>query len=202
MSTHLSNTQKLTRARETPGSTPTAREDAGDDAGNRLISRVRAKRAKVERYLRVVGARRRRLVNVTIVAGAIATMLTAAPALGGKPLAGWLTETFELSSPSWRILCALAAVCSLIAAVATQLHTSKNYEEHIARAQEIKATSRCWRLPSPPTISTNTRPPASTSKSSRTPRSSKRRGDLHAPVEFPGALGSRTRAARESPERS
>jgi MFS family permease len=140
MSTHLSNAQKLTRARETPGSTPTAREDAGDDAGNRLISRVRAKRAKVERYLRVVGARRRRLVNVTIVAGAIATMLTAAPALGGKPLAGWLTETFELSSPSWRILCALAAVCSLIAAVATQLHTSKNYEEHIARAQEIKAT--------------------------------------------------------------
>lgn len=139
MSTHLFNTQQLTRA-ETPGPTPTAPEDTGDNAGNGLISRVRAKRAKVERYLRVVGARRRRLVNVTIVAGATATMLTAAPALGGKPLAGWLTETFELSSPSWRILCALAAVCSLIAAVATQLHTSKNYEEHIARAQEIKAT--------------------------------------------------------------
>jgi hypothetical protein len=31
-------------------------------------------------------------------------------------------------------------VCSLIAAVATQLHASKNYEEHIGRAQEIKVS--------------------------------------------------------------
>ncbi len=77
---------------------------------------------------------------MTIIAGAIATVLTAAPALGGKPLADWLTETFALTSPSWRILCAFAAVCSLAAAVATQLHTSRNYEEHIARAQTIRAT--------------------------------------------------------------
>jgi gamma-glutamyltranspeptidase len=105
-----------------------------------LIARVRAKRVEVERYLRAIGARRRRLVNVTIVAGAIATMLTAAPAFGGVPVTDWLTKTFALTSPSWRILCALAAVCSLTAAVATQLHTSKNYEENIARAQEIKGT--------------------------------------------------------------
>jgi hypothetical protein len=52
----------------------------------------------------------------------------------------WLDETFALSAPSWRILCALTAVCSLIAAVATQLHASKNYEEHTGRAQEIKVT--------------------------------------------------------------
>jgi MFS family permease len=120
--------------------TTAAPENAGEDAGNGLISQLRAKRAEVERYLRTVGARRRRLVTVTIVAAAIATMLTAPAALGGKPLADWLTETFELSSPSWRILCALAAVCSLTAAVATQLHTSKNYEEHIARAEASKAT--------------------------------------------------------------
>jgi hypothetical protein len=117
-----------------------AHEDASDDSGTGLISRVRTKLAEVEQYLRAVGARRRRLVTVTIVAAAIATLLTAPAALGGKPLADWLTETFELSSPSWRILCALAALCSLTAAVATQLHTSKNYEEHIARAQEIRAT--------------------------------------------------------------
>jgi hypothetical protein len=81
-----------------------------------------------------------RLVTVTIVAAAIATLLTASAAFGGKPLADWLTETFALSTPSWRILCAVAAVCSLTAAVATQLHTSKNYVEHIARAQEVKAS--------------------------------------------------------------
>jgi hypothetical protein len=119
--------------------TPAGPEDHRDDSGTWLISSVRGKQADVKRYLRAVNARRRRLVTVTIVAAAIATLLTAPVALGGKPLANWLTETFELSSPSWRILCALAAVCSLIAAVATQLHASKNYEEHIGRAQEIRA---------------------------------------------------------------
>ena len=121
------------------GQTSAAPEDQGDDSLNRLIAGVRSKLADVERYLRAVDARRRRLATVTIVAAAIATLLTAPAALGGKPLADWLTETFESPTPSWRILCALAAVCSLIAAVATQLHASKNYEAHIARAQEIKA---------------------------------------------------------------
>ena len=79
---------------------------------------------------------------MTIVAAAIATLLTSSVALGGKDVTTWLTETFKLAStfPSWRILCALAAVCSLTAAVATQLHTSQNYEEHIARAQEVRAS--------------------------------------------------------------
>jgi hypothetical protein len=127
------------RARNS-GDTPAAPEDQGDDSGNELLSGVRSKRTDVERYLRAVDSRRRRLATVTIVAAAVATLLTAPAALGGKPLADWLNETLELSAPSWRILCALAAVCSLIAAVATQLHASKNYEVHIGRAQEIKAT--------------------------------------------------------------
>jgi len=122
------------------GDTPAAPEDQGDDSGNGLISSVRRKQTDVKRYLRALESRRRRLVTVTIVAAAVATLLTAPAALGGKPLADWLDETFALSAPSWRILCAFAAVCSLIAAVATQLHASKNYEEHIGRAQEIKVT--------------------------------------------------------------
>jgi hypothetical protein len=60
--------------------------------------------------------------------------------VGSKRLADWLTEVFALSTPSWRILCAVAAVCSLTAAVATQLHTSRNYVEHMTRAQKAKAS--------------------------------------------------------------
>lgn len=101
---------------------------------------MRAKQAEVERYLRAVGARRGRLVTLTIVAAAISTLLTGPIALGGQPLANWLAATFDLTSPVWRILCAVAALCSLTAAVATQLVTSKNYEERISRAQEINAT--------------------------------------------------------------
>ena len=101
------------RARNS-GDTPAAPEDQGDASGNELLSGVRSKRTDVERYLRAVDSRRRRLATVTIVAAAVATLLTAPAALGGKPLADWLNETLELSAPSWRILCAIAAVCSLI----------------------------------------------------------------------------------------
>jgi hypothetical protein len=113
--------------------------NAAEDAGDGLIPRVLAKRADVERYLRAVGARHHRLITLTIITAAIATLLTASAAFGGKPFADWLTATFALSTPSWRILCGVAALCSLTAAVATQLQTSKNYLEHIARAQKAKA---------------------------------------------------------------
>jgi hypothetical protein len=115
-------------------------EQAAADPGDGLIPRVMAKRVDVERYLRAVSARHHRLMTVTIIAAAVATLLTASAAFGGKPFADWLTASFALSTPSWRILCAVAAVCSLTAAVASQLQTSKNYSEHIARAQKAKAS--------------------------------------------------------------
>jgi len=128
------------------GTTPPGSENSGDDEGNGLVSRVRAKRAEVERYLRAVGARRRRLITVTIFAAAISTLLTGPAALWGQELAALFTETFGSATDGWRTLCAVAAVCSLTATVATQLQTSKNYEEHIARAQEIMPTLEALEL--------------------------------------------------------
>ena len=104
-----------------------------------LIARVHGKRAEVHQYLNATGRRSHLLVNVTIVAGSVAAALTAAPALGGKRLTDWLTEAFGLSAPSWRILCAIACVCSLVATIATRIRASHNYEDHIARAQGVKA---------------------------------------------------------------
>ena len=104
-----------------------------------LIARVHGKRAEVHHYLQATCRRSHLLVNVSIVAGSVAAALTAAPALGGKRLTDWLNEAFGLSQPSWRILCAIACVCSLIATIATRTRASHNYEDHIARAQGVKA---------------------------------------------------------------
>lgn len=71
--------------------------------------------------------------------GAVATGLTAAPALGGQSLADWLTAPFALAAPSWQILCGIAAACSLAATVATQLQKSNNYDERVVRAQSAIA---------------------------------------------------------------
>ena len=119
---------------------PKAQSKSGDYQGNGLVPRVRAKRAEVEQYLRVVGVRRRRLVTLTIFAAAISTLLTALAALWGQQLARWFTDAFGTATDGWRMLCTLAAVCSLTAGVAAQLQTSKNYEERIAQAQEIVAS--------------------------------------------------------------
>jgi MFS family permease len=79
-------------------------------------------------------------VTLTIFAAAISTLLTALAALWGQHLARWFTESFGTATDGWRMLCTLAAVCSLTAGVAAQLQTSKNYEERIAQTQKIMAS--------------------------------------------------------------
>jgi hypothetical protein len=81
---------------------PKARPNSGDHEGNGLVPRVRAKRAEVERYLLVVGVRRRRLVTVTIFAAAISTLLTALAALWGEQLARLFSDTFGTATDGWR----------------------------------------------------------------------------------------------------
>jgi hypothetical protein len=96
-------------------------------------------RDQVATYLLRARAKQRRLINLAIVAGAVATVLTASPALGGTSFADWLDETFGLSAPAWQVLCAGAAVCSLAAAISTQMMKSHNIEEHVARAENLRA---------------------------------------------------------------
>jgi hypothetical protein len=50
-----------------------------------------------------------------------------------------LSATPGLSIQGWQLLCAFAAVCSLVAAVATQLLKSENLDERVARAESVRA---------------------------------------------------------------
>lgn len=104
-----------------------------------LLGHVRQKRAKVEAFLAGAVPRKRRLQNVTLVAGTLAAALTAAPAAGGQAFTAWLTAALGLTSPSWRLLCGGAAVCSVLATLATQLLKSQNIEERVTRASGCRA---------------------------------------------------------------
>lgn len=104
-----------------------------------LPERIARRRHEILRYLAKATRRRRRLFNITILAGTAAAMLTAAPALGGQPFTQWLAGTLGLSTPAWQFLCTAAAVCSMTGTVATQLLRSDNLEEHIAKAQAVPA---------------------------------------------------------------
>jgi hypothetical protein len=107
--------------------------------GTTLLTEIREKRARLERFVARSLPRKRRLLNITIVAGTLAAALTAGPAVGGPSFTQWLTATFGLMAPAWQFLCAGAAVCSVTATVATQLLKSHNVEEHVARAQSCRA---------------------------------------------------------------
>jgi hypothetical protein len=104
-----------------------------------LLSRMHQKRSQLERFLAKNRPRKRRLHNTSIFGGSLAGLLTAAPAIGGQPFTVWLTHMLHLNSPSWRILCASATVCSAIATVASQSLKSHNIEEHVIKAESSLA---------------------------------------------------------------
>jgi hypothetical protein len=106
-----------------------------------LLGRIRQKRSRLDRFLAAELPRKRRLLNTTIIGGTLATALTAAPAIGGTSLTGSLTKALGLSAtaPSWRLLCATASLCSIVATLATQLLRSNNSEENVTRAQGSRA---------------------------------------------------------------
>jgi hypothetical protein len=104
-----------------------------------ILTTVRHKRQKLDAFLATAVPRKRRLMNITIVGGALAAALTAAPAAGGQPFTAWMTAAMGLSSPSWRLLCGAASILSIMATLATQLLKSNNLEERITRAQGCRA---------------------------------------------------------------
>ena len=114
-------------------------ESRGGDLRADLLGWIKQKRPEVDNYLRLAASRRRLLINTSIISGTLAAALTAAPALGGKSFADWLTSVFSLSAPAWQLLCGVASLCSVAAAVATQLLKSHNVEERITRAQGARA---------------------------------------------------------------
>jgi hypothetical protein len=95
--------------------------------GSDLSSLIQRTRDQVAKYLGQARTRQRRLLNVAIVAGALATALAGAPAVVG------------VQPPVWRALCILAAACSLVAAVVTQMQKSNSVGENVSRAETVRA---------------------------------------------------------------
>jgi hypothetical protein len=108
---------------------------ATEDAAERLLAQIREKRAEVRRYVATELPRKRRLQNVAVMGGSLSALLTAAPAVGGKPFTAWLTGLMGVGRPSWQILCGAAAICSALVTWATQRLKSQNVDERVARAQ-------------------------------------------------------------------
>src|SRR5438093_12055077 len=107
-------------------------------SNSEILGRINQQRAKVDAFLAAAVPRKRRLLNTTIIGGSLAAALTAGPAVGGQSFTAWLTGALGLTSPSWRLLCGGAAICSVMATAATQLLKSDNVEQNGKRGQRAR----------------------------------------------------------------
>jgi hypothetical protein len=121
-----------------------------------LIEQLRSQRAQLDRFLRRTLPQRRQLVNASILCSSLAALITAAPAFGGQAFTTGLTETLNLAVPSWRLLCGLASVASVVASVATQVLQTSRLEEkvsggwHWGSSIAGRSPKPCWLASKPP----------------------------------------------------
>jgi hypothetical protein len=103
-----------------------------------LLTRIKEKRNLIADYIAATEPRANRLTTASIICGAIASLLTAGPAVGGPGFTKALTAALGTSAeanPSWRILCAAATILSVIATTAVAIYRNENLAVHVSKAQ-------------------------------------------------------------------
>lgn len=107
------------------------------DARQRLSTRIGEKQKVLRAYLAKERPRRNRLSTVSIIGSALAALLTAGPAAGGTGFSNAVAGIFSLSDDSivWRMLCLLAMISSVAAALATNFATSRAVADKISAAE-------------------------------------------------------------------
>jgi cytochrome bd-type quinol oxidase subunit 2 len=114
-----------------------------DDAQSRqdLTRQIEERRGDIKTFLRQARPRRNRLTSVSIVGSAVVAALTAGPGFGRDGFTSAVSGALSLSSTSivWQVICILASVLSLAAAIASGLANSRNSAEQISAAESASA---------------------------------------------------------------
>lgn len=106
-----------------------------------LLGRIEARRAAVQVFLRENRPRTRRRANAIIVLTSLAAVFTAGPAVGGEPFSEMVRRNLGLGSGSvvWRVLCLLALLVSVAAAVLTNIAKSDDALARLSAAEAADA---------------------------------------------------------------
>lgn len=106
-----------------------------------LSRQIDERRENIRAYLRRARPKRSRLTTTSIIASAVAAALTAGPGFGRDGFNNAVAELFSLpdSAIVWQVICMLASILSLVAAIATGLANSRNTSEQISIAESASA---------------------------------------------------------------
>ncbi len=103
-----------------------------------LLKRIKDRRRSIRAFVRNLEPKGILLTNVNIVCSAIATFITGLPAILGKTLMDSVGGS-NSDSISWRIVCALAALFSLISVIVANLYKSHDIASNLNKARTCDA---------------------------------------------------------------
>ncbi len=107
----------------------------------KLLEKIKGRRADISAFINATEPRGARLTNLSIVCTAVASVLTAGPALGGTTFTEGVQRMLGIANDSsvWRVLCLFALILSVAATVATNLYRSGDIATRLAKAQASNA---------------------------------------------------------------
>lgn len=104
-----------------------------------ILTKVRSRRSQVAAYIRKQEPRNRLLLNMAVLCGIAGTTLAGIPAIGGTSAINGIKSVTETRLPIWQILCIGAALCTMLATIATTWRNNHDTANKLARAQVIEA---------------------------------------------------------------
>jgi hypothetical protein len=116
-------------------------DDRADDSELRrdLLWRIETRRASVQAFLREHRPRTRRRATLAVVLSSLAAVFTAGPAFGGEGFAQSVKDMFGVTDESmvWQVLCLLAVLVSVGAAVLANLSKTHDDAGRLSSAEAV-----------------------------------------------------------------
>lgn len=109
------------------------------EATKTLLTKVQSKRRELADYLAKMEPRNSRLINISIIGGALAAALTAGPGVGGAGFISAAKGVVSFGIPVWQVLCLLATIFSVTAVVANGLLKSHDLTSTVAKTRTCDA---------------------------------------------------------------
>lgn len=108
------------------------------DKRENLVKRIKDKRRSTKSYIDNFEPVGNRLTNLNIISGAVATLLTASPAIGGEALLDVIGSA-EPGAATSRVLFATAAVFAFISTVSANLYKSRDIASRLSKSKACDA---------------------------------------------------------------
>lgn len=106
---------------------------------NALLTKIRAKRKELSAYLSQMEPRNSRLINYSIIAGALAAGLTAGPGFGGDGFIGTAKGLISFGIPVWQVLCLVATILSMVVVISNGMLKSHDLTTKVGQARMCDA---------------------------------------------------------------